>query len=470
MSVSRATSGVALHIDLSGSRLRAGLEHELREAVRRGRLAPGIRLPSSRTFARELGIARNTVADAYGQLIAEGWLVARQGGGTWVAGWPTPCATTDAMPPVVADRVRFDLRPGVPELGAFPRAAWIAATRRAFAVADDSALGYSDPRGLSMLREALAGYLARARRVTVDPERVLVCSGFGHGLDLICAMLRRRGATTVAVEAYGRRLHRDIIEANGLATTTLPVDSGGASFDDVRDVGAALLTPAHQFPTGVALDPVRRRSTVAWAAGSDSLIIEDDYDGEFRYDRQPVGAMQSLAPDQVVYAGTASKSLAPGLRLAWLVVPDHLLEELVEVQRIRGGPPSSVDQLTLAEFIGSGAFDRHVRGARLAYRRRRDRLVASLAGSAPTVEISGISAGLHALVHLQAGDEHDVVARAADQGLAVQGLGEFTAPGHERGPALVIGYATPPDHAYTAALARLTTVLASSEGVSVRPR
>ena len=469
MSVLRATSGVALHIDLSESRLRAGLEHELREAVRLGRLTPGIRLPSSRTFARELGIARNTVADAYGQLIAEGWLVARQGAGTWVAERPTLSATADAMAPVV-DRVRFDLRPGVPDLGSFPRPAWIAATRRAFAVAADSALGYSDPRGLSMLREALAGYLARARRVAVDPERVLVCSGFAHGLDLICATLRRRGATTVAVEAYGIRLHRDIIEANGLATTTLPVDSGGASFDDVRDVGAALLTPAHQFPTGVALDPARRRSSVAWAADSGSLLIEDDYDGEFRYDRQPVGAMQSLAPDQVVYAGTASKSLAPGLRLAWLVVPNHLLEELVEVQRIRGGPPSNVDQLTLAEFIGSGAFDRHVRTARLAYRRRRDRLVASLADGAPTVEISGISAGLHALVHMQARDEHDVVARAAHQGLAVQGLGEFTAPGHERGPALVIGYATPPDHAYTAALARLTTVLASSEGVSVRAR
>ena len=469
MAIVRATSGVALHVDLSESRLRAGLEHQLREAIRHGRLTPGMRLPSSRTFARELGIARNTVADAYGQLIAEGWLVARQGAGTWVAERPTLSATADAMAPVV-DRVRFDLRPGVPDLGAFPRPAWIAATRRAFAVAADSALGYSDPRGLSMLREALAGYLARVRRVAVDPERILVCGGFAQGLDLICATLRRRGATTVAVEAYGRRLHRDIIEANGLATTTLPVDSGGASFDDMCDVGAALLTPAHQFPTGVALDPARRRSSVAWAADSGSLLIEDDYDGEFRYDRQPVGAMQSLAPDQVVYAGTASKSLVPGLRLAWLVVPGHLLEELVEVQRIRGGPPSNVDQLTLAEFIGSGAFDRHVRGARLAYRRRRDRLVASLADGTPTVEISGISAGLHALVHLQAGDEHDVVARAAHQGLAVQGLGEFTAPGHERGPALVIGYATPPDHAYTAALARLTTVLASSEGVSVRAR
>ena len=469
MAIMRATSGVALHVDLSESRLRAGLEHQLREAIRHGRLTPGMRLPSSRTFARELGIARNTVADAYGQLIAEGWLVARQGAGTWVAERPTLSATADAMAPVV-DRVRFDLRPGVPDLGAFPRPAWIAATRRAFAVAADSALGYSDPRGLSMLREALAGYLARVRRVAVDPERILVCGGFAQGLDLICATLRRRGATTVAVEAYGRRLHRDIIEANGLAATTLPVDSGGASFDDMCDVGAALLTPAHQFPTGVALDPARRRSSVAWAADSGSLLIEDDYDGEFRYDRQPVGAMQSLAPDQVVYAGTASKSLVPGLRLAWLVVPGHLLEELVEVQRIRGGPPSNVDQLTLAEFIGSGAFDRHVRGARLAYRRRRDRLVASLADGTPTVEISGISAGLHALVHLQAGDEHDVVARAAHQGLAVQGLGEFTAPGHERGPALVIGYATPPDHAYTAALARLTTVLASSEGVSVRAR
>jgi GntR family transcriptional regulator / MocR family aminotransferase len=459
MAISRATSGVELLVDLTGRRVRSGLEHELREAVRHGRLAPGTRLPSSRTLAKDLGIGRNSVADAYGQLVAEGWFVARHGAGTWVADRPDAGPDGPSDGPVDGGRVRFDLRPGVPDLGAFPRSAWLAAARRALAVAPDDTLGYGDPRGLRVLREALAGYLVRARRVAVSPHRIVVCAGFAQGLELVCAVLRRRGATTVAVEAHGHRLHRDIIEAGGLAATTLPVDGGGAVVDGLGDAAAALLTPAHQFPIGVTLAPARRRQAIGWAADTGSIVLEDDYDGEFRYDRQAVGAMQSLAPGQVIYAGTAAKSLAPGLRLGWLVLPDPLVDEVVEVKRASGAFPSTLDQLTLAEFLVCGAFDRQVRRARLAYRRRRDRLVASLSRHAPTAAVSGIAAGLHALVHLPGGDEGEVVARAAEHGLALQGLGDFTAPGYDRGPALVIGYATPPDHAYTSTLARLTAVL-----------
>ena len=445
--------------------MRSGLEQQLREAVREGRLAPGTRLPSSRTLAVDLGIARNTVADAYGQLIAEGWLVARHGAGTWVADRPdgiSDDASDDApLPP----EARFDLRPGVPDLGAFPRSAWVAAMRRALTVAPDDALGYGDPRGLRSLREALAGYLRRARRVAASPERIVVCAGFAQGLELICAVLRRRGATTVAVESFGHRLHRDIIKASGLSVASLPVDDRGAIVDRLGDLAgtesgaAALLTPAHQFPIGVALDPARRRQAVTWAADTGAIVLEDDYDGEFRYDRQAVGAMQSLAPGQVVYAGTAAKSLAPGLRLGWLVLPAPLVDEVVEVKRISGAFPSALDQLTAAELITSGHFDRHVRRARLAYRRRRDRLVGVLSRHA--VEVSGIAAGLHVLVHLRDLDEREVVVRAAEHGLALQGLRDFTEPGYERGPALVIGYATPPEHAYTSALARLTIALST---------
>jgi GntR family transcriptional regulator / MocR family aminotransferase len=612
MTSSRATSGVEVQVDLAGRRVRSGLEDELRDAVRTGRLAPGARLPSSRTLARDLGISRNTVADAFGQLVAEGWFVSRHGAGTWVAdqsdlrpdpadptgtagesaglgrtpgkgrtagdAWPgaparsrrtavpvsgggagpggtagtaafsrTPgmaavggvagvagadstagvtgmagaggmAATTGvagttgvadeagaAGPEEQARRVRFDLRPGQPDLSAFPRTDWLAASRRALAEAPDDVLGYSDAQGLAGLREALAGYLARARRVTGTPDRIVVCAGFTQALELLAGVLRARGARAIAVEAYGHRLHRDILHHAGLATVALPVDGRGAMVDtldrltgpdgadagkvrrgkatgpadvaaaeqhqgtglqgDVRGtggVGGVLLTPAHQFPLGVALDPTRRRQVVAWAADTGALVVEDDYDGEFRYDRQTVGAVHALAPDHVVYAGTAAKSLAPGLRLAWLVLPAGLVDEMVETMRRRGLFPSVIEQLTLAELLVSGGFDRHVRRARLAYRRRRDRLVAVLAREVPAVGVSGIAAGLHALVHLpDPTSEPEVIARAAaDHGLALEGLTAYTEPGHERGPALVVGYATAPGHAYTATLARLTATLA----------
>ncbi len=440
MEISWATSGA-----------RAGLEDELREAVRAGRLAPGSRLPSSRTLAVDLGIARNTVAEAYAQLVAEGWLVARQGSGTWVA----ERVGTEAVVPAgerVEPTARFDLRPGVPDLGAFPRAAWLAAARRALAVAPDAALGYGDPRGVPELREQLAGYLARVRRVLVQPSEVVVCAGFGEALRLLCAVLVGRGARTVAVEAFGHRLHRDLIAASGLAVTSLAVDDRGAVVDELGD--AALLTPAHQFPLGVALDPERRRQAVS----SGAVVLEDDYDGEFRYDRQAVGAMQALAPSNVVYLGTAAKSLVPGLRLAWMVPPASLLDDLVEAKRAMGAFPAVLEQLTLAEFLASGAFDRQVRRVRIAYRRRRDRLISQLA--AQRIEASGIAAGLHALAHLQGMSEDEAVERAAERGLAIEGLGEYAAPGHSGPPALVIGYGRPPEHAYTAALARLDAALA----------
>ena len=427
---------------------RAGLEDELRDGVRTGRLAPGSRLPSSRTLAAEEGIARNTVAEAYAQLVAEGWLVARRGSGTWVAEHAHAESAEPAREPV-EPAARFDLRPGVPDLGSFPRAAWLAAVRRALAAAPDSALGYGDPRGVPVLREQLAGYLARVRRVQVRPSGVVVCAGFGEALRLLCAVLLARGARTVAVEAFGHRLHRDLIAASGLAVASVPVDDRGAVVDRLAD--AVLLTPAHQFPLGVALDPDRRRQ----AAGSGALVLEDDYDGEFRYDRQAVGAMQALSPGSVVYLGTAAKSLVPGLRLAWMVPPASLLEELVEAKRAMAAFPAVLEQLTLAELLASGAFDRHVRRARLAYRRRRDRLIASVAGH----EVSGIAAGLHALVHLRGMSEREAVERAAERGLAVEGLGAYAAPGRSAPPALVIGYGRPPEHSYTAALARLEAVL-----------
>ena len=451
-----AKASVDLHLDLpgTGTRVRRDLEAALRDAVRTGRLGPGTRLPSSRALAADLGLARNTVAEVYSQLVAEGWLTARTGSGTSVAERraadpaPGPLARPEVAVP------RYDLRPGVPDLSAFPAGAWLATARKVLASAPRQLLDYPDPRGLPRLRAVLAGYLARARGVAADPGRVVICAGFAHGLAVTCAALHAAGAATLAVEAYGHQAHRDLAQAQGLRLGPLRVDGSGAVIGDAAGADAALLTPAHQFPLGVTLHPQRRREAARWGG----VVIEDDYDGEFRYDRQPVGALQALAPDHVVYAGTASKSLAPTLRLGWLVVPPRLLDA-VAAQLTAG--PSGLDQLILAEFIDSGGYDRQIRRTRLAYRRRRDRLAAALRRQGR--HVTGIAAGLHAVLDVpRAEGERQLITRAAGHGLALQGLESFRVPGTSADRAgLVIGYGHPPEHAYTTALARLCAVLDS---------
>lgn len=518
-----ATFGVDLHLEPTGGGIRRGLTDALREAVRTGRLAPGTRLPSSRSLAADLGIARNTVADAYADLVAEGWLTARQGSGTRVAERavgpaaggggvgggggagagvsgvagagaaaaagvgasrprgavdPSPGAVsrpgvsgsppapdparprTPGLPPPPAPRPAYNLIPGTPDLASFPRTAWLKAARRALADAPYQAFDYGDPRGRIELRTALAGYLARARGVRADPDRILVCAGFSHGLRLLGALLRARGADTVAVESYGLDVHWNLLAAAGLRTTPLPFDERGTDPGRLTDQGAVLLTPAHQFPMGGTLHRDRRAAVVDWARRTGGLVVEDDYDGEFRYDRQPVGALQGLDPDHVVYAGTASKALAPGLRLGWLVLPPDLM---AQVLKAKGGIDAcgSLDQLTLAEFLNSGAYDRHVRAARLRYRRRRDALVAELARRAPKVHATGIAAGLHVVLRLPPGTQQQALRAAAWHGLAVHGLHRYRHPeaAVERGDALVVGYGTPPDHAWSGALEALCAVL-----------
>ena len=457
-----AISGVDLHLDLPGNRVRAGLETALREAVQAGRLVPGTRLPSSRSLAVDLGIARNTVAEAYAQLVAEGWLTARQGSGTRVADAAalSPKPTAGPRSASKARPGRYDLRAGSPDLSAFPRAGWLSAARKALSAAPSQALGYGDPRGLPELRTVLAGYLARARGVRVSPDRVVVCGGFTQGLALLCQVLPVVGVTGIALEEYGRVGPARALSASGLEPALLSVDDGGAVLNPAPSAGAMLLTPAHQFPLGSVLSPRRRAEAARWAAGTGGVIIEDDYDGEFRYDRQPVGALQALAPEHVVYVGTASKTLAPGLRLGWLALPARLVDAVTDAKSQADAQTSSLEQLTLAEFIASGAYDRHVRRARLNYRHRRDRLITALDRHVPSVRLTGIAAGLHAVVELPPGpSEREVIARAGARGVAVEGLGGYALGDHARGPALVIGYATPPDHAYTTALARLTAAI-----------
>ncbi|MFI8343547.1 PLP-dependent aminotransferase family protein [Streptomyces sp. NPDC085639] len=464
MTESWATFGADLHLDLTaGRRLRAGLTEALREAARSGRLAAGTRLPSSRTLAADLGIARNTVAEAYAELVAEGWLTARQGSGTRVAERARPRRPA-AVGPVRRPARRgpaYSLVPGSPDLGGFPRAAWLSAARRALTTAPNEAFGYAaDPRGRVELRQALAGYLARARGVYADPERIVLCAGFLHGLTLLAGVLRARRVREVAVEGYGLDFHRDLLARAGLRTRPLGVDGEGARTGELgAAAGAVLLTPAHQFPTGVALTPARRAAAVDWARTTGGLILEDDYDGEFRYDRQSIGALQGLDPDRVVYLGTASKSLAPGLRMGWMVVPPGLLEEVLAAKRPTDWACGALDQLTLAEFITSGAYDRHVRGMRLRYRRRRDALVAAVGDR---VGVSGIAAGLHAVLDLPEGLERSVLQSAAWQDLALHGLGRFRHPEAGALPArdaVVVGYGTPSDSAWAPTLAALAAAL-----------
>ncbi|MFG2491387.1 PLP-dependent aminotransferase family protein [Streptomyces caniferus] len=479
MEDSWATFGRDLHLDLTGpGGLRAALLRALREAVRSGRLTPGTRLPSSRSLAADLGIARNTVADAYAELVAEGWLSARQGSGTHVA-WgrlpegvrgrvlprAAPAARRAPGPADRADRPRFDLTPGTPDVSAFPRTAWLAAARRALTAAPSEAFGYNPSRGRTELRTVLADYLARARGVRADPDRIVVCAGFMQGLALLSRAL---GTGRVAVESYGLDFHRDVITRAGLRTVPLRVDERGARTEELSaldDVRAALLTPAHQFPTGVPLHPDRRAAAVNWARATGGFILEDDYDGEFRYDRQPVGALQGLDSEHVVYLGTASKSLAPALRLAWMVLPDRLVDPVLALKSTGEWQSGALDQLTLAEFLSSGAYDRHLRGMRLRYRRRRDQMVAALAERAPQVRVSGIAAGLHAVLELPPGTERSILQAARRQGLALESLSRFhdpSAPPASR-DALVVAYGTPPDHSFAGALDALLRALLPGE-------
>jgi GntR family transcriptional regulator / MocR family aminotransferase len=455
-----ATLGVDLHVEPTGPGLRRGLTDALREAVRSGRLAPGTRLPSSRTLSADLGIARNTVADAYAALAAEGWLTARQGSGTRVAERRVVPPAGTAPRRREPGRPAYDLRPGFPDLSSFPRTEWSRAARRALASAPYEAFGYGDPRGRPELRTALADYLSRVRGVRADPERIVVCGGFAHGLRILGTLLRARGVRTVAVESYGLKAHWKILHTAGLHTTPLPCDELGTDPGELTHVGAVLLTPAHQFPMGVPLHRDRRAAVVDWARRTGGLVLEDDYDGEFRYDRQPVGALQGLDPDRVVHLGTASKSLAPGLRLAWMVLPPALVEEAAAA---KGGIDTcgALDQLTLAEFLTSGAYDRHVRASRLRYRRRRDALVAALAARAPEVRATGIAAGLHAVLRLPTGTEQSVVQAAHWQGLVVDGLARYRRADAVAEPmdALVVGYGTPPDHGWSGALDALCAAL-----------
>jgi GntR family transcriptional regulator/MocR family aminotransferase len=434
----------------------------LRDAVRSGRLAAGTMLPPSRSLAADLGLARNTVAEAYAELVAEGWLASRQGAGTWVVN--TSAAPRPARPRGVRVVPRHNLLPGNPDVSEFPRAEWAAATRRALTNAPTEALRMGDPRGRPELRDALAEYLSRARGVRTSPDSIVICAGVRHGVELLGRVFGTE--RPIAVEAYGLFIFRDALAAMGISTVPIGLDDDGAVVKqlDQLDVPAVLLTPAHHNPYGMTLHPSRRTAVVDWAQRTDGYVIDDDYDGEFRYDRQPIGALQALSPERVVYLGSVSKSLSPVMRLGWMALPTDLVDAVVAAE---GGWQFYVDgiaQLTMAEFISSGSYDKHIRRMRIRYRRRRDQVVQAL--SSDDITVRGLNAGLNLTLTLPDGAEREVLQRAGEAGIALQGLSIMRHP--QAGPevaqadGVVIGFGTPPDHAFAAALDALRAVLRAS--------
>lgn len=450
-----------LPVDLTTTAHRRGaLEQALRSAIRTGRLAYGEPLPSSRSLAEDLGLARSTVVAAYEQLVAEGYLTARAGSATIVAHVTTTGPAIGEIE-LGLPAVDHDFRPGAPDPSSFPRAAWQRSLRRVITESPDSVFGYPDPRGVDELRTALAGHVGRTRSVHADPTALHVFSGFSTALGFIAESLKRRGVDRIAIEDPSLTFHGHIIRLVGVATVPIPVDSEGIDIERLRaaDVGAVLVTPAHQYPTGTTMSPARRGELVAWASEHDTVIIEDDYDGEFRYDRRPIGSLQGLAPDRVIYAGTASKSLSPGLCLSWLVVPEQLRRDLISVSAARSRV-SAIEQLALADYIERGDFDRHVRHMRARYDQRRQSLAAVLAANADWLRLTDTSAGLHLAATITRTDLDEVVVIDAAERASV-GLTGFRT--HHRtkavAPGFAIGFSRPAQHHFPTALERLGEVL-----------
>ncbi|MCA2217165.1 MocR-like pyridoxine biosynthesis transcription factor PdxR [Jidongwangia harbinensis] len=437
--------------------LRTQIEVQLRTAIRDGSLRPATVVPSTRDLAAQLGCSRRVVADAYAQLAAEGYLALRQGARPRVADGPfRPVAAEDrgvpperssgtprSLLPDATPPVRFDFRPARPDVSAFPREAWSRCLRDAVGEITVADLGYGDPFGVDALRESIAGYLGRVRGVVADPACVVVTNGYLPGLGLVCRALAARGARRIALEDPSSWDHDHIVARAGLEPVRVPVDDRGLRVDllDAAHVQAVVLTPAHQHPTGVVLTPGRRAELVTWLRRHDAIAIEDDYDAEYRYDRPAVGALQGLDRDHVVYAGTASKVLAPALRLGWMVVPAALAADIRHERMLSDQGTARIEQLAFARFLERGDLDRHLRRMRLRYRARRDVMIEALAADLPGARVCGIAAGLHVTVELPgAGDETGIRRAAGAAGIALGALTDYRT-GRDRPATLILGYA-----------------------------
>jgi GntR family transcriptional regulator/MocR family aminotransferase len=470
-----------VRLDRSASQpLRGQLEASLREAIRGGRLRAGERLPSSRELARELGVSRGMVQDCYGQLLAEGYLTSRTGSATRVAGiggqqarhqpGPGPAAVAPSPPrPSPEPPLIADFKHGVPDLSSFPRTDWAWAVKQACTQAASADLGYGDPRGSSVLREVLAGYLRRVRAAAASPARMIISTGFAQGLNLVLhALVREAGLTCVAFEdpGYGSAQADETVRAvlaMGIDVAYVPVDEQGLVVSELAASGAqaVVVTPAHQSPTGVVLSPARRHALTDWARRGGGYVIEDDYDSEFRYDKEPVGTLQGLAPERVFLLGTASKALAPAVRLGWVHAPAPLASAVAAEKEMSDRGSCMLDQLALATLLTTGRYDRHLRRMRTVYAARRTSLTDAFARHVPRTQLSGLAAGFHAVAPLPPGaDETAVIAAARERRVGLHGIGDYRGhPGTAAPPALVMGFGNVRERTIEPAIAAVADLL-----------
>lgn len=431
----------------SGGRLplRARLTTALRDAVRTGRVPPGATMPSSRVLAQDLGVSRGVVTEAYEQLAAEGFLRSRPGAGTTVAfqGVRPVTPLPSPHPPVGLPAGTLDLRPGWPDLSSFPRQKWAAAVHRTLTCLPASDFGYTEPWGARVLREQLSQYLGQVRGAMVDPESVLVVTGATQAISLTAQVLLRAGHRGIALEDPSNAIQRRLLHDLGLHVVDVPIDSQGLSVDVLAasPARAVICTPSHQYPTGVVLSAQRREQLCRWAEQRDAVILEDDYDSEFHYARPVTGCLQGLVPQHVALVGSVSKSLAPALRLGWVVAPPALLGPLRQAKMHADFGSGSLEQQVLAEFMASGAYDRNLRALRRRYAERRAWLVGALASRLPSWRVMGAAGGLHVVVQVPDGvSETGLVVAAAAAGVAVVGIAGMTGV-HPHGPALVLSFA-----------------------------
>jgi len=460
-----AARDLLVDVEFRRGRLRGSLRESLRDAIQTGRLPAATRLPSSRRLATDLGVSRGVVTDAYAQLASEGYLEIEQRSA------PIVSAVVGSAPPAPEPEPvtwRHDFVATTPDVSLFPRRAWIRAVERALRVTPDIAFDYGDHRGRIELRELLAGYLGRVRGVRADPGRIVVTQGFTQALDLVCRTLAvaRGRPPVVAMETPSLPDEWATIRESGGSVVGCPVDAEGIdthALDQIR-ADAIVVTPAHQFPTGAVMAPARRLALLAWAARWDALVIEDDYDAEFRYDRQPVGAIQGLAPDRVVHIGTASKTLAPGMRLGWMTLPRALVDGVRERKRAADSGSPAIDQLAFAELLRSGDYERHVARARNDYRRRRDRLMTALRAELPGADARGAAAGMHVLLALPpTADDVAIAERAAAHGIGVRPLSPLYLNVMEARPGLLLGYGRLPEGRIEPAVAALAEVVRQAQ-------
>ena len=441
--------------DTSEVPLHRQLHEELRRSILSGRLRPASRVPSTRALARSLGVSRTTVTQCYEDLISEGYLQAAIGSGTFICRHlpeellkvepikrstnPTPPITqslrlsaygtrahSSAQPERRSPNAKFSFRHWRPAFDQLPLRQWRRLILR-HSRSNNTVFDYTeDPFGFVGLREAIASYLGRSRAVRCEPSQVFICSGAQRAVDLVTRVSIEPG-DAVAMEDPGYLGARQVFSAQGAKLLPVRVDESGIVVDQLKKISSSKIqlvyvSPSHQFPTGVLLSLTRRLELLAWAAQENALIIEDDYDSEYRYGGRPVPALQGLDQhDSVIYVGTFSKVLFPSLRLGYLVAPQRLVETLAHAKWLSDRQSPLIEQYALADFINEGHLERHIRRMRMLYESRRNALVSAFSEYLPNrVSVLGDKAGMHLMARIRTDlSDHELIARAAERGVEI---------------------------------------------------